>query len=141
MLISEAYAQSTTTATTAAESVELAGLADAPTPMQGIMSQMGLLLILVVLFYVLLIMPQQRRLKEHSDMLSKLKKGDRVVTGGGLIGKVDRIVDDKEVVIDLGEGLKVTALRSMIQGKTDLKSAANDSKKSSKDKNKDNKEA
>ncbi|MBI1301063.1 MAG: preprotein translocase subunit YajC [Alphaproteobacteria bacterium] len=109
--------------------------------MQGIMSQMGLLLILVVLFYVLLIMPQQRRLKEHSDMLSKLKKGDRVVTGGGLIGKVDRIVDDKEVVIDLGEGLKVTALRSMIQGKTDLKSAANDSKKSSKDKNKDNKEA
>lgn len=133
MLISEAYAQSTTTSTTAAESVELAGLADAPTPMQGIISQMGLLLILVILFYVLLIMPQQRRLKEHSDMLSKLKKGDRIVTGGGLVGKVDKLIDDKEVLIDLGDGVKVTALRSMIQGKTELKSAANDTKKSSKD--------
>ena len=73
-------------------------------------------------------------------MLSDLKKGDRVVTGGGLVGKIDKLIDDKEVLVDLGGGLKVTALRSMIQGKTDIKpkAVANDTPekttKASKDK-------
>jgi preprotein translocase subunit YajC len=73
-------------------------------------------------------MPQQKRFKEHAKMLSALKKGDKVTTSGGLVGKVHKIVDDTEVVIDLGE-VKVTALRSAIQGKTDLKPANDSSKK------------
>ncbi len=105
-------------------------LAGAPTPMESLIWNMGLIVILVGLFYILLIMPQQRRFKEHSDMLSDLKKGDKVITGGGLVGKIDKVIDDKEVLIDLGNSTKVTALRSMIQSKTDSKSklAANDSK-------------
>lgn len=134
MLISEAYAQ-------ALENSEaLDNLANAPTPAEALMWNLGLVVVLVALFYFLLIMPQQRRFKQHSDMLSDLKKGDRIVTGGGLVGKIDKIIDEKEVVIELGEGIKVTALRSMIQGKTELKpkAAANDSKdtKTSKDKKK-----
>ncbi len=124
MLISKAYAAVAETGD------ELADLANAPSPMDAFLWNMGLVIVLVGLFYVLLIMPQQRRFKEHSNMLSDLKKGDRVVTGGGLVGKIDKIIDDKEILIDLGNGVKVTALRSMIQGKTELKpkAAANDAK-------------
>ncbi len=123
MLISKAHAALAET------SEDIIDLANAPTPMEAFMWNMGPIVLLVILFYVLLIMPQQRRFKEHSDMLSDLKKGDRVVTGGGLVGKIDTLIDDKEVLIDLGNGTKVTALRSMIQGKTELKPVANDSKK------------
>ena len=124
MLISQAYAQ------TLENSEALDNLASAPTPAEALMWNLGLVVVLVALFYFLLIMPQQRRFKQHSDMLADLKKGDRVVTGGGLVGKIDKIIDDREVLIELGEGIKVTALRSMIQGKTELKPkpAANDSK-------------
>ncbi len=122
MFIAKAYAAAQST------SGELAAdLAGAPSATEAFIYNMGLIVVLVALFYVLLIMPQQRRFKEHNQMLDGLKKGDRVVTGGGLVGRVDKIIDDKEVVIDLGNGLKVTALRSMIQGKTELKAkAAND---------------
>jgi len=122
MLISQAYAAA------AENSDALAGIAGAPTPAEALMWNLGLVVVLVALFYVLLIMPQQKRFKEHSDMLNDLKKGDRVVTNGGLVGKIDKILDKKEVVIDLGNNIKVTALRSMIQGKTELKPklAAND---------------
>ncbi len=109
---------------------DLDALANAPTPMEAFMWNMGLVVVLVGLFYVLLIMPQQRRFKEHSEMLSKLNKGDRVVTGGGLVGQIEKVIDEKEVLIDLGNGVKVTALRSMLQGKTEMKPAANDQPKS-----------
>ena len=124
MFIAKAYAA-------AAENAEhMEALADAPSATEAFIWNMALVGILVILFYFLLIMPQQRRFKEHSDMLSDLKKGDRVVTGGGLSGKIDKIVDDREMVVDLGNGLKVTALRSTIQGKAEdvTKRAANDAK-------------
>jgi preprotein translocase subunit YajC len=75
---------------------------------------MGLIVVFVLLFYVLMIMPQQKRFKEHKAMLDSLKKGDSVVTGGGLIGKIDKIVSDSEVIVDLGT-IKVTAVRSTLQ--------------------------
>lgn len=126
MLISKAYAQS---ADITAEHAE--ALANAPDTGTSLLTGLGLPVILMVLFYVLLIMPQQKRFKEHSKMLQELKKGDKVVTGGGLIGKVDKIIDDTEVVIDLGGGQKVTALRSTIQSKADPLAGkpANDPKK------------
>jgi len=122
MLIAKAFA--------ASESVQdLSDIAaNAPTPGEALMWNLGMVVVLVGLFYLLLILPQQRRFKEHSDMLSDLKKGDRVVTGGGLVGKIDKELNDKEVQVDLGNGVKVTALRSSLQGKAELKSgkAAND---------------
>lgn len=98
--------------------------ASAPSPIWNF----GLLVVMVVLFYVLLILPQQKRFKEHGKMLNALEKGDRVVTGGGLIGTVEKVVNDDELLVDLGNGIKVTALRSTISGKTEVKPAANDSK-------------
>lgn len=81
---------------------------------------MLLIVILVVMFYVLLIMPQQKRFKKHREMINQLKKGDGVITAGGLIGKVHKVVEDKdEMIVDLGDGVKVTAIRSTIQRKAD----------------------
>lgn len=111
-MINEAYAQ-----TVEVPSGDLTPMANpnAPSATEAFIWNIGLVLILVAMFYLLLIRPQQKRFKEHAEMLSALKKGDRVVTSGGLIGKVDKLVDDREVVIDLGSGMKVTALRSAIQ--------------------------
>ncbi len=71
------------------------------------------LLLIFVIFWFLLIRPQQKRMKDHRDMISAVKKGDRVVTGGGLLGKVTKVKDD-EVEIDLGGGQKVTALTATL---------------------------
>ena len=115
MLISKAYAQGVDAAVDIGNTVSGA-VAVAPTPMEAFVWNMGLVLVLVVLFYVLLIRPQQKRFREHSQMLDGLKKGDRVVTGGGLVGKIDKIEDGStEVVVDLGNSLKVTAMRSTLQ--------------------------
>lgn len=127
MFISQAYAA-------ASSELQLEALADAPSATEAFLWNIGMVVALVVLFYVLLIMPQQRRFKDHNKMLNQLKKGDRVVTGGGLIGKIDTVVNDYEVTIDLGSGVKVTALRSMLQGKAEtftspLKMPADDKKK------------
>ncbi len=117
MLISKAYAQEV-----AADAVP--ALAAAP---QGnpILWNMGLIAVLVVMFYLLLIRPQQKRFKEHADMLGALKKGDKVITAGGLVGVIEKIEDkDDEVIVDLGSGMKVTALRHTIQAKAEKKESA-----------------
>lgn len=112
MLISAAYAASD--AATAAVGAPSAG--------EAMMLNLLMVLVLVILFYVLLIMPQQRRFKEHAAMLKKMGKGDKVLTAGGFIGTVDHVVEGKdEVVVDLGNGVKVTALLSTIQTRIDDK--------------------
>lgn len=76
---------------------------------------LGMILPLVLImgvFYFLLIRPQQRKMKEHQAMLSKVAKGDTVVTQGGLIGKVVRVVDDSELLVEVGENIKVRVLKS-----------------------------
>ena len=80
---------------------------------QTFMWNMGMILALVALFYVLMIRPQQKRFKEHSEMLNALKKGDKVVTTGGLVGTIEKIKEgDNDIVINLGGDMKVTVLRS-----------------------------
>lgn len=117
MLISKAYASAenaVTAVTTAAAASAPAPMA-APGPLEAFALNMLLILILVVLFYVLLIMPQQKRFKQHRAMLDSLRKGDKVVAAGGLVGTVDKVQDGGDIVVDLGNGIKVTALRSSIQ--------------------------
>jgi preprotein translocase subunit YajC len=80
---------------------------------QAMMQFLPLVLIFVV-FYFLLIRPQQKRAKEHKAMLSALRRGDRVVTGGGIIGTVAKVVGDDEVAVDIAEGTRVRVLRSTI---------------------------
>lgn len=129
LFITKAYAQATESL--AELEAQIPPLPDAPSSTEIIFQNLMVIGILVFLFYVLLIMPQQKRFKEHSKMLNELKKGDRVVTGGGLIGVIEKISDDKdEVVINLGE-TTVTALRSTIQVKDDPRlrqKPANDAK-------------
>lgn len=100
----------------AAHAADAAATAMTPDPAQAFMMNMGMILLLVVMFYILLIRPQQKRLKEHRSMIDAMKKGDRVLTSGGLLGTVDSVDGDKgEVIVDLGNGVKVTALRATIQ--------------------------
>ena len=90
-------------------------------------------ILIAVVFYFLLIRPQQKRLKEHRAMISAIKRGDVVVTAGGLIAKVVRVSDDSdEIELDLGNDMKVRALRSTIsevRGKTQPQPAAKPARK------------
>ena len=82
-----------------------------------------------LILYFVMIRPQQKRLREHQSLVSNLRRGDVVVTAGGLIGKIDRIVDDSEALLEVGEGVKVRVLRSLVtevRGKTEPVKAAND---------------
>ena len=84
--------------------------------------------LIAVVFYFLLIRPQQKRLKDHKSMIEAVRKGDTVVTSGGLIGKVLK-VDEDEVQVDLGDGVKVRVVRSTladVRTRGELVKAAND---------------
>jgi preprotein translocase subunit YajC len=75
-------------------------------------------LLIFVIMYFLIIRPQQKRLKDHREMVAALRRGDTVVTGGGLVGKVTK-VDENELQVELAQGVKVKVIRSTI---TDLRS-------------------
>ncbi|MGH6982030.1 MAG: preprotein translocase subunit YajC [Stellaceae bacterium] len=75
--------------------------------------QVAPLALIFVVFYFFLIRPQQQKAKEQKAMLSAIRRGDRVVTGGGLIGTVSKAGDD-EVTVDLAEGVRVRVVRSTI---------------------------
>ena len=85
------------------------------------------LVLVFVIFWFLMIRPQQKRMKEHQALIAAVKKGDRVVTGGGLIGKVTK-VSDTEVEVELAQGVRVMAVKSTLTQVVDPKSAkpAND---------------
>jgi preprotein translocase subunit YajC len=72
------------------------------------------LILIFGIMYFLLIRPQQQKLKQHQAMVAALRRGDQVVTQGGLIGKVNKVKDDNEVEVELVEGVKVRVVRSTI---------------------------
>ena len=96
MLISTAYAQGT-------------GLLD-----QSALIQFLPLILIFIVFYFLLIRPQQKKAKDQRAMLDALRRGDRVVTGGGILGTVSKVVSPEEVEIDIASGVRVKVLRSTI---------------------------
>ena len=67
-----------------------------------------------VIMYLLILRPQQRRQKQHQDMVKNVRRGDNVVTSGGLVGKVTKVVDDEQVEIEIAEGVRVRQLKSMV---------------------------
>ena len=71
------------------------------------------LILIFVVFYFLLIRPQQKRMKEHRTMLQALRRGDRIVTGGGMIGTITR-AGDEELTIEVADGVRVKVLRSTV---------------------------
>ena len=80
---------------------------------QGITQFIPLILIFVI-FYFFLIRPQQKRVKEHKSMVESLKRGDEVITSGGIIGVIDKTMEDDRISVDIGEGVKVQVIRSTI---------------------------
>ncbi len=79
-----------------------------------VLPQLMLMAAVFVVFYFLLIRPQQKKVKDHKAMVDALKRGDRVVTSGGLIGTIQRIVSDREAVLEVGDGVRVRIMRGMI---------------------------
>ena len=96
MPISTAYAQGT-------------GLLD-----QSALVQFLPLVLIFIVFYFLLIRPQQKKAKDHRTMLGALRRGDRVVTGGGIVGTVNKVLSPEEVEVDIAQGVRVRVLRSTI---------------------------
>ena len=74
------------------------------------------LILIFVIFYFFLIRPQQKRVKEHKEMVKNLKRGDEVITSGGIIGKVDRVFEDDRIELDIGNSVKVQVIKNTIQG-------------------------
>tara|TARA_R110000868_G_scaffold2764_5_gene19163 strand:+ start:8484 stop:8909 length:426 start_codon:yes stop_codon:yes gene_type:complete len=72
------------------------------------------LVLIFVVFYFLLIRPQQKKAKEHRETLANLRRGDKVVTNGGLIGTITRVPNDNELIVEIADGVKVRVLRGMI---------------------------
>jgi preprotein translocase subunit YajC len=82
------------------------------------------LILIFVIFYFFLIRPQQKKVKEHKLMVSALKRGDEIVTSGGILGKVERILGDDKVDLLISENVTVQVVQSTIQSllnKTDTK--------------------
>ena len=83
-------------------------------PMGGGLDFLIPMVLIFVVFYFLLIRPQQKKVKQHKDMLGALRRGDRIVTGGGIIGTVTKVVNDGEVQVEIAEGVRVRVQRGMI---------------------------
>ncbi len=97
MLISPAYAQAA---------------AGAPGGFD-LMSLAPLVLIFVV-FYFLLIRPQQKKMKQHREMLGALRRGDKIVTNGGIVGTISKVLSPEELQVEIAEGVRVKVMRGMI---------------------------
>ncbi|MCG8595483.1 MAG: preprotein translocase subunit YajC [Kiloniellales bacterium] len=95
MLISPAYAQ---------------GAAAAPDPFMTFVP----LILIGVVFYFLLIRPQQKRIKDHRAMVQALRRGDKVVTAGGVFGTVTKVVSDSELQVEIAENVRIRVVRSTI---------------------------
>ncbi len=117
MFISPAFAQETAVA------------ADAVAQQPGIFMSMLPLLLILFIFYVMVIRPQNRRMTEHRAMLKALVKGDRVVTAGGILGRVTQLPNDDDVVVEIAPGVEVSVLRHTIMTKTDALGTPSVSKK------------
>ena len=70
------------------------------------------LILIFVIFYFFLIRPQQKKVKEHKEMVESLKRGDKVVTSGGITGRVERLIDNDKVEVEIAENVKVEIVKS-----------------------------
>lgn len=96
--------------------------------------QLAPLVLIFVVFYFLLIRPQQKKAKDHRAMLAALRRGDRVVTGGGIIGTVSKVQGEEEAVVEIAEGVRVRVVRSTIQSVLGKPEAAPEKEKGEKEK-------
>ena len=82
--------------------------------MEGI-AQLTPLILIFVIFYFFLIRPQQKRAKDHKNMVAQLKRGDQVVTSGGIVGRIERILEDDKDELTIAENVNIQVVKSTIQ--------------------------
>jgi len=70
--------------------------------------------LIFVIMYFLILRPQQKRVKQHAEMVKNVRKGDTVITSGGLVGRVIKVVDDDQVEIEIADGVRVRQMRQMV---------------------------
>jgi len=92
----------------------------------GFLIQLVPFLLIFIILYFLIIRPQQRRAKEHQGMIAAIRRGDTIVTSGGLIGKIVKVVDDHEVSVEIATGVKVKIARGSISEVRSKPEPAND---------------
>jgi len=73
------------------------------------------LILIFVIFYFFLIRPQQKKVKEHKAMVSALKRGDDVITSGGIVGKIEKVYEDDKVDLSISEGVTIKIIKSTVQ--------------------------
>jgi preprotein translocase subunit YajC len=95
------------------------------------------LVLIFVVFYFLLIRPQQKKAKDHKTMLGQLRRGDKIITGGGIIGTVARVLpNEEEIAVDIAENVRVKVLRSTVSAVVSRTEPAKDEAAAADDKKK-----
>ena len=98
MLVTPAYAQAS------------------PFGSDSILVQLLPFILIFVIMYFLILRPQQKRAREHQELVKNLRRGDTVITTGGLMGKVTKVVDDDQIEVEIADGVRVRQVRSMVSG-------------------------
>jgi preprotein translocase subunit YajC len=70
--------------------------------------------LIFVIMYFLILRPQQKRVKQHAEMVKNVRKGDTVVTSGGLVGRITKVIDDDTIEVEVADGVRVRQMRSMV---------------------------
>lgn len=97
----------------------------APSSMDFISSFVPIIL-LIAIFWFLIFRPQQKRMKAHQAMLNAVKRGDTVITSGGIVGKVTKVTENEDLEVEVAQGVKVKVVRSMIADVRTKSEPAND---------------
>ncbi|NOZ43553.1 MAG: preprotein translocase subunit YajC [Alphaproteobacteria bacterium] len=84
------------------------------------------IILVIAVMYFLMVRPQQKRAKEHKAMVSALRRGDHVITSGGIVAKVSKVIDDKEIELEIAPGVKIKIIRSTISTVVGKPAPAND---------------
>jgi len=80
----------------------------------GMLFQLLPFVLIFVIMYFLILRPQQKRVKAHAEMVKNVRRGDTVVTSGGLVGKVTKVVDDDQIEVEISDNVRVRQMRSMV---------------------------
>jgi preprotein translocase subunit YajC len=93
--------------------------------------------LIFVIMYFLILRPQQKKVKDHAELVKNIRRGDTVITTGGLVGKVTKVVDDDQIEFEVADGVRVRQMRQMISGVRAKGEPAKDKVVKSKDKDSD----
>ena len=134
MFISSAFASAPTpTATTAGTTTT--GDVSAPAAEPSAFTSVLPLILIFVVFYFLLIRPQQKKIKEHEALVGGIRRGDKVVTGGGILGQITKVeADSQYVMVEIAQGVVVRVLKHTVISVVDKLPSAEDEAKDKKDK-------